>query len=140
VASPVAVEFVGQPCACGCDESLPTNTQSKKGFIHGHHMRLNPEGTARARAAVRWRPPTGPDSPLWRGGHSKESRAKFKASSCERCGFVAEHPQQLDVHRHRLPIEERETLCANCHRLVNVYEQLHGVREVSWRIAAPLSG
>jgi hypothetical protein len=45
-----------------------------------------------------------------------------KGDVCERCGFVPEHPCQLDVH-HRDGNHQNndpsnlETLCANCHRL-----------------------
>jgi len=53
-----------------------------------------------------------------------------KADTCSRCGFVAEHPCQLDVDH----IERRadgglhdpanlQTLCANCHRLKSHAEQ-----------------
>ena len=48
---------------------------------------------------------------------------RFKGERCERCGFVAEHPCQLDVnHRNGNhsdhSTENLETLCANCHRLL----------------------
>jgi hypothetical protein len=48
-----------------------------------------------------------------------------KGSTCERCGFVAEHPRQLDVH-HRdgnwrnNDLANLQTLCANCHRLTEM--------------------
>lgn len=53
----------------------------------------------------------------------EEKRAR-KGSICTRCGFVAEHPCQLDEHH----IDEnhandspgnRIVLCANCHRLIH---------------------
>jgi len=50
---------------------------------------------------------------------------KHKGATCERCGFVPEHPRQLDVH-HRdgnhknEAVENLQTLCANCHRLQGV--------------------
>lgn len=37
-------------------------------------------------------------------------KPKSKSTSCQRCGFVAEHSCQLDLVDHR-------TLCACCHRL-----------------------
>lgn len=49
----------------------------------------------------------------------------LKGDQCERCGFLPEHPCQLDVH-HRDGDHENnapanlETLCANCHRLENL--------------------
>lgn len=42
---------------------------------------------------------------------------------CERCGFVPEHVCQLDVHKHREDLSKRETLCANCHRLITLAER-----------------
>jgi hypothetical protein len=45
-----------------------------------------------------------------------------KADNCERCGFVPEHPVQLDLHNHR-DSTLWETLCANCHRLQTLAEQ-----------------
>lgn len=47
---------------------------------------------------------------------------KYKKISCEKCGFVAIHPCQLDVHHkdhnHKNNDENNLiTLCANCHRL-----------------------
>lgn len=47
---------------------------------------------------------------------------KHKKPHCEECGFVAEHPCQLDVDhidgdRENARPENFRTLCANCHRL-----------------------
>ena len=45
-----------------------------------------------------------------------------KGLSCEKCGFIAEDPCQLDVdhidgdHKNNHP-DNLQTLCANCHRL-----------------------
>ncbi|QIN94635.1 HNH endonuclease [Streptomyces phage Muntaha] len=53
---------------------------------------------------------------------SERPHRAFKKDSCERCGFVAEHPVQLDVdhidgnHSNNDP-SNLQTLCANCHRL-----------------------
>ena len=60
-----------------------------------------------------------------RRGYSRSSSrhyTKFKKDICERCGFIPEHPCQLDVdHKagNKLKSFEQdlETLCANCHRL-----------------------
>ena len=47
---------------------------------------------------------------------------KHKKKYCNRCGFIAVHPCQLDVHHidhnhdNNTP-SNLETLCANCHRL-----------------------
>lgn len=47
---------------------------------------------------------------------------KYRKDFCERCGFKAEHPCQLDVdhidgnHKNDDP-RNYQTLCANCHRL-----------------------
>jgi hypothetical protein len=51
-----------------------------------------------------------------------------KADTCERCGFVPEHPCQLDVDHHdgdRLnsSSDNLVTLCANCHRLKTFNER-----------------
>lgn len=57
--------------------------------------------------------------------YSLSRRAKnrrIKKNYCESCGFVAEHPIQLDVdhidgkHNNNNP-SNLQTLCANCHRL-----------------------
>lgn len=49
---------------------------------------------------------------------------KHKQGSCKRCGFVAEHKCQLDVHHvdgyHSNDCPDNlTTLCANCHRLIH---------------------
>ncbi len=48
--------------------------------------------------------------------HKTHRRLISTSDACERCGFVPEHPCQLDVHLHRNEGNE-EILCANCHRL-----------------------
>jgi len=58
----------------------------------------------------------------WRKNSDYTYRQR-KRDRCERCGFIPEHPSQLDVnHRngnhHDNSPENLETLCANCHRLV----------------------
>lgn len=61
----------------------------------------------------------------------KESRKfpyrKFRKTYCEKCGFVAQVMAQLDAHHKdgnckNHNIENIETLCANCHRLVTFVE------------------
>lgn len=47
---------------------------------------------------------------------------RHKSDRCERCGFMATHPMQLDVHHRDRNHENNEkanleTICANCHRL-----------------------
>ena len=47
-----------------------------------------------------------------------------KGDICEKCGFVAEHRCQLDVHHidgnhENDEISNLQTLCANCHRLIH---------------------
>lgn len=55
-------------------------------------------------------------------GTARRSYRRHLGASCERCGFVAVDPIQLDVH-HRdhnhgnNALENLATLCANCHRL-----------------------
>lgn len=47
---------------------------------------------------------------------------KYKGDTCSKCGFVPEHPCQLDVdhidedHANNDP-SNLQTLCSNCHRL-----------------------
>lgn len=59
--------------------------------------------------------------------HSKERLRQspwlmFREDTCSRCGFIPEHPSQLDVDhidgdkRNNSP-DNLQTLCANCHRL-----------------------
>jgi len=54
---------------------------------------------------------------------SKERRRlAFKKDTCERCGFKAVHPNQIDIHhvdgdRTNDTPENWQSLCANCHRL-----------------------
>jgi predicted HNH restriction endonuclease len=48
---------------------------------------------------------------------------KHKDKVCERCGFIAVHSCQLDVHHidgihGNDDLKNLQTLCANCHRLV----------------------
>ena len=52
----------------------------------------------------------------------KSKYQKFKKNRCEKCGFIAEHPCQLDVdhvdgNKLNNDIKNLQTLCANCHRL-----------------------
>lgn len=49
-------------------------------------------------------------------------KAEIKKSYCEKCGFVAEHPCQLDIdhvdgNNKNNDLSNLMTLCANCHRL-----------------------
>ena len=53
-----------------------------------------------------------------------------KKDHCEKCGFIAEHPVQLDVdhidgNHHNDEIDNLMTLCANCHRLKTQVNQDH---------------
>lgn len=55
-----------------------------------------------------------------------------KKETCEQCGFVAEHPCQLDVHhldgnRQNNLVSNLQVLCANCHRL-ETHQQREEVR------------
>jgi 5-methylcytosine-specific restriction endonuclease McrA len=60
--------------------------------------------------------------------HRNQQRAlyrpwsQYKEDVCSRCGFVPEHPCQLDVDhingdKTDNSVENLQTLCANCHRL-----------------------
>ena len=59
--------------------------------------------------------------------HKNTSQEQYKyrlhkKEYCERCGFIAEHPSQLDIdhidgnHKNN-DMNNLQTLCANCHRL-----------------------
>lgn len=53
----------------------------------------------------------------------------YKEDKCCKCGFVPEHPCQLDVDhidgdRQNNARENLQTLCANCHRLKTHLERL----------------
>jgi 5-methylcytosine-specific restriction endonuclease McrA len=73
----------------------------------------NPNSKKIKRPASYWR--------NWRNW-KQYSYTKSKGSSCEKCGFIAEDPCQLDVdhidgnHLNNHP-DNLQTLCANCHRL-----------------------
>jgi HNH endonuclease len=67
---------------------------------------------------------------MWRckSARVKEKRLRekpwiiFKKDSCEKCGFIPEHPCQLDVdhidgNNANNDPKNLQTLCANCHRL-----------------------
>ncbi|TXH41972.1 MAG: HNH endonuclease [Desulfurellales bacterium] len=62
---------------------------------------------------------------LCRACHKKKyekTHAQTKKPHCERCGFLAKDPRQLDVHHidgnHSNDcVDNLMTLCANCHRL-----------------------
>ena len=46
-----------------------------------------------------------------------------KKKYCERCGFIAKHPYQLDIHHidgnsKNNTRKNLSTVCANCHRLI----------------------
>ncbi|MBA2617887.1 MAG: HNH endonuclease [Rubrobacter sp.] len=54
---------------------------------------------------------------------TERRRLVYKKGMCERCGFRASHPSQIDVHHvdgdrtNDVP-SNWQSLCANCHRLV----------------------
>jgi predicted HNH restriction endonuclease len=79
---------------------------------------------------------------------------KHKGKVCERCGFIAVHSCQLDVHHidgihGNDDLKNLQTLCANCHRLVThearaehtarrrqhakVEKKLNKIRSQAWR-------
>jgi hypothetical protein len=58
---------------------------------------------------------------------------KQKRTICEQCQFTG-HPCQLDVHhkdgnRKNGGVENLQTLCANCHRLVSYAQRIALLRE-----------
>ncbi|AZU99595.1 HNH endonuclease [Vibrio virus vB_VspP_SBP1] len=84
----------------GCN-NLTEKRESKKNGVYYRGF---------CRSCRRKKPRTGKEYQVHRKDH------------CERCGFVPEHPCQLDVdhkdgeHTNNAP-ENLQTLCANCHRL-----------------------
>ncbi len=63
-----------------------------------------------------------------------------KKQTCERCGFVPEHPCQLDVHHKDGDHSNNDpanlqTLCANCHRLIT-WEEQNGIYRFHKNLAA----
>lgn len=97
-----------------CPSGRPTAFCSNCGWV-----RINRKGNGHWRCKVVER--------LYRGKKGRRRNlSAFKSGTCDRCGFVPEHPQQLDVHHtdgNRLnnnPANLR-TLCANCHRLEHIY-------------------
>ena len=53
---------------------------------------------------------------------NKKPWVRHKGDRCESCGFVPEHPCQLDVdhidgNKFNNSLDNYMTLCANCHRL-----------------------
>jgi hypothetical protein len=96
-----------------CTVCGPTAIQ-KQGEQHGHTR-------WRCRASERWRTSR---------RRRKRNRliVKYKDSQCSICGFMAERPCQLDLHRvdgnpqnHAAP--NLQTVCANCHRLISWRER-----------------
>ena len=75
------------------------------------------------------------------GNARTRRRQRHKGPVCERCGFVPEHPSQLDID-HIVPLSEGgaddpsnyQTLCANCHRLKTLEEKRRHlfVRSTTW--------
>jgi 5-methylcytosine-specific restriction endonuclease McrA len=59
---------------------------------------------------------------------NNKNRNYTKKSFCEKCGFIPEHPMQMDVdhidgnHKNE-DISNLQTLCANCHRLKTFLEK-----------------
>ena len=83
------------------------------------------------RATVYKGPDGGKRSPQSRRRKNRKAEIRrrpwlaYRGDSCERCGFVAEHPSQLDVDHidgNRLNNDPSNymTLCANCHRLKTI--------------------
>jgi hypothetical protein len=57
-------------------------------------------------------------------GRRRRPYLSHKRSTCDRCGFVPEHPCQLDVHHidedhSNNDPENLGTLCSNCHRFLH---------------------
>ena len=62
-----------------------------------------------------------------------DSYRQFKngRNTCETCGFIAQHPCQLDVdhkdgNHHNDEVANLQVLCANCHRLKTMRERKQG--------------
>lgn len=80
----------------------------------------------RQSGGVRWRcNEADRDRYRYRKAGNRKPYRRNLGKSCERCGFVPEHPRQMDVH-HRDGDHSNDdpanlqTLCANCHRLVHI--------------------
>lgn len=62
---------------------------------------------------------------------------QYLGASCECCGFIPEHPVQMDVDHRDGDHENNEasnlqTLCANCHRLKTMLERDEIGPQISW--------
>jgi 5-methylcytosine-specific restriction endonuclease McrA len=90
---------------------------------------LRHQTTWRCRTAKRARKYVSPEAKARRilkgREYAREKRKPYRVAldtKCARCGFVAEHPCQLDIdhidedHTNDAPAN-LQTLCANCHRL-----------------------
>ncbi len=91
----------------------PTAVQ-RQGEQHGHTR-------WRCRASERWRVSQ-------RRRPRQRLIVKNKGSVCVVCGFVAEHPCQLDLHHvdgnpHNHALANLQTVCANCHRLITLRQR-----------------
>lgn len=79
-------------------------------------LRKKQGGWRCAEAERKWKPPF--DPAVAQG----KAHRRHLGDRCVKCGFVPEHPCQLDVdhidadHSNNSP-ENLQTLCANCHRL-----------------------
>jgi hypothetical protein len=107
----------------GLDPQARTATCAHCGPVPVKRCGVRPNGTVKWRCVIAARPHR-------RGGGAESKRLrrrryrKLVGESCERCGFVAEDPCQLDVHHRDGDHGNDEpsnlvTLCANCHRLLH---------------------
>ncbi len=131
---------------CGsCDRALPVNhfgkhrshkdglssyckkceAQRQKQHREGH----TPKRKRRQRPDLRLLYLTGQKNDLKRH-QLVDFKKKFKEgkTSCEHCGFVAEHPAQLEIDhkdgdKFNNDSSNLQILCANCHRLKTVTER-----------------
>lgn len=93
--------------------------QRKKGKRGGQQVYASQCGTCANKRHPRSRPPVTAEM---RRSWSNAAYRNHKKDVCERCGFVAEDPCQLDVdhidgNHSNSASDNLQTLCANCHRL-----------------------
>jgi hypothetical protein len=105
-----------------CSVCGPTKIKLKK---HGAKCWTKyKEGRMRWRKSPNAKPPAKQWKSLTRKKRYYSPYRKHAKPFCERCGFVASHPSQIDIHHkdhnHKNDaVDNLVSLCANCHRLIH---------------------